>query len=118
MNEQPKWPQRIINDLGREPQIGDWYAEYGIEDLRQVTAADLADILTRHDERDSDWDFGKFWIDEGPARLYLDVPILEGKDTVAGSGPEGVQGAVVLREGPDVEGEPALRPGTLIQWAK
>ena len=63
-----KWPQRIIDELGREPRVGDWFAECCIEDFRQVTdAEDLAALLEHYDEMDTG---GQFWrAEDGDAAI-------------------------------------------------
>jgi hypothetical protein len=53
-----KWPQRIIDELGREPQVGDWFAECCIEDFQQLTPESLAELLELYDDEDSG---GMFW---------------------------------------------------------
>jgi len=49
-----KWPQRVIDELGREPRVGDWFAECCIEDFHQIeTAEELAALLDHYDEMDT-----------------------------------------------------------------
>lgn len=35
------WPRHVLEQLGREPQLGDWYCECGRLDLRPVDALEL-----------------------------------------------------------------------------
>jgi hypothetical protein len=66
-----KWPQRIIDSLGRAPQVGDWFAECCIEDFQQITDPDHLQFLLEHyDDMDSG---GRFWAAEQPARSILEA---------------------------------------------
>jgi len=67
-----EWPPEIIDQLGREPRIGDWYAECCIEDLREIkTAEELANLL---EIQDDGWTGGTFWPDEKTALAEVDRP--------------------------------------------
>lgn len=69
MSTEYKWPQRVIDMLGREPRVGDWYAECCIEDFEQIQdEEDLAFILELYDDMDTG---GRFWATEEPARTEL-----------------------------------------------
>lgn len=66
-----KWPQRIIDDLGREPRVGDWYAECCIHDFCQIEDAEtLAAILELYDDMDSG---GSFWRAEDGERARAEL---------------------------------------------
>lgn len=64
-----KWPLRVVDMLGREPRVGDWYAECCIQDFMQIKSTDdLLEILELYDDMDSG---GRFWAMEEPARTQL-----------------------------------------------
>lgn len=65
-----RWPQRVIDSLGREPQVGDWYCACCIHDFRQIDQQDLADLLEGYDDEDMD-DWGYFWKTESEGRAWL-----------------------------------------------
>jgi len=68
------WPQRIIDHLGREPQVGDWFSECCEVDLYQVDADDLAVLLEEYSDFDSG---GNFWINKASA--LRDLPDIESR---------------------------------------
>jgi hypothetical protein len=54
-----KWPDRIIEELGREPRVGDWFAECCALDLVEIANDEmLRDLLDLYDDMDSG---GEFW---------------------------------------------------------
>lgn len=64
-----KWPQRIIDKLGREPRAGDWFAECCMQDFHQIEDdEEVADLLDHYDDCDSG---GQFFLtrEEGVAAL-------------------------------------------------
>jgi hypothetical protein len=64
-----RWPRRFVAALGREPRVGDWFAECCIEDLHQVQSVEaLNDLLDQYDEMDTG---GRFWTTEAAARAEL-----------------------------------------------
>lgn len=74
MDEPSRWPQRIIDSLGREPRAGDWFAECCIEDFHQIRDyTEVQELLDLYDEVDSG---GRFWKTEaeGRADLARDAP--------------------------------------------
>jgi len=48
------WPNRIIESLGREPKVGDWFAECCEEDLFQIEDdIALGDLAASYDGEDT-----------------------------------------------------------------
>jgi hypothetical protein len=69
------WPQYIIDQLGREPIVGDWYCVCCIHDFGQIkNAEDLEDVRqSAMDEFEEDgWQSYSFWATEYPARAELE----------------------------------------------
>lgn len=54
-----EWPTEIVEHLGREPEIGDWYAECCEADLFIVTQLHEMDEI-RENQYDG-WTGGRFW---------------------------------------------------------
>jgi hypothetical protein len=75
-----KWPVRIVEGLGREPRVGDWYAECCALDLVQIDSDEmLHDILENYDDMDSG---GGFWATREMALQHLDAAHEEEKGRV------------------------------------
>lgn len=63
------WPQRIIDSLGRAPQVGDWFAECCVLDFHQIADdEELQELLDLYDDIDSG---GRFWKTEQEGRAAL-----------------------------------------------
>lgn len=65
---EPRWPDWIVKALGREPQVGDWYAPCCEEDLERITdIEDLRDIQ----DLIGDGLGGRFWATQEAALKEL-----------------------------------------------
>jgi hypothetical protein len=63
------WPQRMVAQLGRPPQLGDWYAECCVQDLEEVwNATRLAEIFSLQADGDTG---GSWWANEADARAQV-----------------------------------------------
>lgn len=70
------WPQRIIDQLGREPQVGDWFAECCIEDFMQLDSDLLEELRQHYADEDSG---GRFWKTEAEGRAELAADATAGR---------------------------------------
>lgn len=57
-----RWPSRVLQRLGREPRVGDWYAECCRLDLRQLaTPEDVEDLRELYSDGDTGGGFWDSW---------------------------------------------------------
>jgi hypothetical protein len=63
------WPRAIIEQLGREPRVGDWWCECCIEDLESIKTDE--DLAALREFNEDGYTGQRYWPTEEAARAEL-----------------------------------------------